>query len=173
MSLPQDFRLSSGTFDNESQIAPGSRAVVAMPVSQNSQHNDLTTVVARSDLQWMTTSSTDMRTQSPLNTSSPRPKMPPIYQSQVTSSNISLIAQRSLDDETSGAGALGHHQFAQSSYGRGTSQIVPPLQRSKKTAAASTNPPKKKGTPGRKRKFQDHEVNNLNSFFPDLFICFV
>jgi len=126
-----------------------------MPGVPDSQHHDLPTVVSRSDLQWLTTSSTDMRTQSPLNTSSPRPKMPPLYPNRSTPPNVSLVAQGTLDDVPSNTATISHLQFPQSGFTDGAS-----LQRSKKSSAASTNPPKKKGTPGRKRKFQDHEVGS-------------
>ena len=136
-----------------------------MPVAQDNQHHDLPTVAARSDLQWLTTSSTDMRTQSPLNTSSPRPKMPPLYPSQSTPPNVSLLPQGPLDDvPTSSAAAIGHLQFSQSAFaGDVAAQLVPPIPRSKKSSSAA-DPPKKKGTPGRKRKFQDHEVCRLHRF---------
>ena len=140
---------------NQRQIVAGSQSIAPMPsISENQTlDHDLPTVFSRSDMQWLTTSSTDMRTQSPLNTSSPRSKMPPLYPSQPTPPNVSLLQQSSLDDSPSAS--LGRHQFRQQTT-PGTSSQAAPSSRSKK--ASSSNPTKPKGTPGRKRKFQDHEV---------------
>ncbi|XP_078491965.1 transcription factor protein isoform X1 [Ciona intestinalis] len=109
----------------------------------HNQSHDLPTVMSRPDLQWLvTTSNVGMRTRTPPNTvSSP-------HVGRTDESSAITISHHDLP----------HHRFQQG-------ELPPPLQRTNtgnkrvKMEANSAVPPRPKGTPGRKRKFQDHELS--------------
>ena len=162
---PQIYSSPSIGFDNQDvrHIVP-SQQVTAMPsIQENSQlaSHDLNTISSRRDLQWLTTTSTDMRTQSPFSTSSPHPSIPTYYPSQPTPPNITLNPQSSFDEPPSVGASMSHSQFVPAAYS--TANLPPSTSRSQKAKkASSSNPTKPKGTPGRKRKFQDHEVRSCS-----------
>ena len=115
--------------------------------------HDLSTISRRSDLDWLTTTNTEIRTQSPHNTSSPRP---PMYPSQPTPPNVAINPQRSGENPSSSAATSGHPHFRHHDL---SGNLRSQSRGNKK--GSSSNPSKPKGTPGRKRKFQDHEVKTF------------
>lgn len=109
-------------------------------------------IATSTELDWITTSNTDIKIQSPLDPSSPRTSMSPLYSSRSKSSML-IQSSGSSFERSSPDVSISHHEFPTSSdsmgkYTNATSPAVKPVEPPKKT----------KGTPGRKRKFQDHEV---------------
>uniref|UniRef100_H2YSV4 BZIP domain-containing protein n=1 Tax=Ciona savignyi TaxID=51511 RepID=H2YSV4_CIOSA len=104
------------------------------------QTHDLPTIIRRPDLQWLvTTSNVGLRTRTPPNT--------------VSSSHVGRM------EETSSSVTISHHDLPNQRFQ--ADQFPPPLQRStnKRAKLDSSGQTRPKGTPGRKRKFQDHELS--------------
>ncbi|XP_076816259.1 uncharacterized protein LOC143462102 [Clavelina lepadiformis] len=139
----------------------GSQPILGMSgygENQLNSHHDLPAIINRPDLQWITTSNTDLRTQSPNNSSSPRINPPPAYNNHTSPPNRTVHPQSSLEDAASSTAIITHHHLSAHGFSSASAN-PPPLQRVRKKTPIGTIPPKPKGTPGRKRKFQDHELS--------------
>ena len=146
-----DFQNKSGDlYSNNFSSQPSNMANNFVNPAQFPQH-DLPAIATSTDLQWITTSDTNIRLQSPLDPSSPKTSISPSYSSRSTSSTLFSSEYRSLDSAPEVT--ISHHKFSSQSDNAVEDNL------GKKLPEKAPEPPKKtKGTPGRKRKFQDHEV---------------
>lgn len=118
--------------------------------------HDLTTVASRPDLQWMvTTSNIDMRTVTPPNAMvSHAGQYNPGLTSNVTNSSMADISHHPPPPYGRIQSSLRSHRDIGPSSSTGISHRGPGSRNHK-----SSLPSKPKGTPGRKRKVEDHQVN--------------
>ena len=109
-----------------------------------SQQKVLPGIVSSSDMQWITSSCTDVRIRSPSSTSS-----------KSTSSSVISLQSKSYSEKNDKLSQLTSATTAHS--------LLNSNETSKsKTSETNLMPAKPKGTPGRKRKYQDHEVRKHN-----------
>jgi len=115
------------------------------------EKNVLPDIFNSSDMQWITSSCTDVRLQSPVNTTSKSKT------SSATSSQT-LTSQTNSSEKTGKLSSL--ITVAASTLFKSDESMKTKTSTSSQSSKSGSNPVpiKRKGTPGRKRKYQDHEV---------------